>query len=140
MARINIEASAALAEWIDLYRGDPGRRLFQRAKHEVAAVTNYVEKRDKAYWIAGSRVSLDSVIYAFLEGSSPESIVDSFDTLSLEQVYGAIYYLSHRSEVDAYPKNGESDYDALCRQARALNPLLYQKLDRLKHQAGARRS
>ena len=66
-------------------------------------MTNYVEKRNEAYWIAGSRVSLDSVIYAFLEGSSPETIVDSFDTLSLEQVYGAItYYLSHRSEVDAY--------------------------------------
>ena len=25
MARINIEASAALAEWIDLHRTDPGR-------------------------------------------------------------------------------------------------------------------
>ena len=100
----------------------------------------YVEKRDEAYWIAGSRVSLDSVIYAFLEGASPESIVDSFDTLSLEQVYGAItYYLGHRSEVDGYLKQGESDYDDLCRQDRGSNPLLYQKLDRLKQQAGAKR-
>jgi len=103
-------------------------------------VTNYVEKRDEAYWIARSRVSLDSVIYAFLEGSSPETIVDSFDTLSLEQVYGAItYYLSHRSEVDAYLKKGEADYDELCRQARVANRLLYEKLDRLKQQAGAKR-
>ena len=109
-------------------------------EREVAAVTNYVENRDEAYWITGSRVSLDSVIYAFLEGSSPETIVDSFDTLSLEQVYGAItYYLSHRSEVDAYLKKGESNYDDLCRQARTSNPLLYQKLDRLKQQAGAKR-
>ena len=103
-------------------------------------MTNYVEKRDEAYWIARSRVSLDSVIYAFLEGSSPETIVDSFDTLSLEQVYGAItYYLSHRSEVDAYLKKGEADYDELCRQARVANRLLYEKLDRLKQQAGAKR-
>jgi uncharacterized protein (DUF433 family) len=109
-------------------------------EREVAVVTNYVEKRDEAYWITGSRVSLDSVIYAFLEGSSPETIVDSFDTLSLEQVYGAItYYLSHRSEVDAYLRKGESDYDELCRQARTSNPLLYQKLDRLKQQTGAKR-
>ena len=28
MARINIEASAALATWIDLYREDPGGRLY----------------------------------------------------------------------------------------------------------------
>jgi site-specific DNA-cytosine methylase len=28
MARINIEASAALAEWIDFYRADPGGRLY----------------------------------------------------------------------------------------------------------------
>ena len=28
MARINIEASAALAEWIDLYRSDPGGRSY----------------------------------------------------------------------------------------------------------------
>jgi hypothetical protein len=30
MARINIEASAALAEWIDIYREDPDGRLYER--------------------------------------------------------------------------------------------------------------
>ena len=33
----------------------------------------YVEKRDGGYYIAGSRVSLDSVVYEFLNGSSPEA-------------------------------------------------------------------
>ena len=47
---------------------------------------DYVEQHDEAYWIAGTRVSLDSVVYAFLEGLSLESIVDSFDTLTLEEV------------------------------------------------------
>ena len=28
---------------------------------------DYVERRDEGYWIAGTRVSLDSVVYAFLE-------------------------------------------------------------------------
>jgi hypothetical protein len=28
MARINIESSAALAEWIDIYRADPGGRQY----------------------------------------------------------------------------------------------------------------
>ena len=55
---------------------------------------HYVEQHDGGYWVAGTRVSLDSVVYAFLEGLSPESIVDSFETLTLEQVYGALaYYL-----------------------------------------------
>ena len=57
---------------------------------------DYVEQHDEAYWISGTRVSLDSVVYAFLEGLSPESIVDNFDTLTLEEVYGALaFYLRH---------------------------------------------
>ena len=64
----------------------------------------YIEHRNQGYWIAGSRVSLDSVIIAFLNGLSPETIAaECFPTLTLEQVYGAItYYLAHRNEIDAY--------------------------------------
>ena len=55
---------------------------------------NYVDQHDGGYWIAGTRVSLDSVVYTFLEGFPPESIVDSFEILTLEQVFGALtYYL-----------------------------------------------
>jgi uncharacterized protein (DUF433 family) len=90
----------------------------------------YVERRDEAYWIAGTRVSLDSVVYTFLEGLSPESIVDSFDTLTLEESYGALaFYLGHRDEIDAYLKQSEAQFDELCHRARAANHLLYQKLD-----------
>ena len=42
---------------------------------------HYVEQHDGGYWITGARVSLDSIIYAFLEGQTPESIVDNFETL-----------------------------------------------------------
>ena len=91
---------------------------------------DYVERRAEAYWIAGTRVSLDSVVYAFLEGLSPESIVDSFDTLTLEEVYGALaFYLGHRDEIDVYLKQSEAQFDELCRRARTANPLLYRKLD-----------
>lgn len=43
----------------------------------------YVEKRNGGYYLIGSRVSLESVIYPFLDGASPETIVDEFPTLSL---------------------------------------------------------
>jgi len=91
---------------------------------------DYVEQRDGAYWVAGTRVSLDSVVYAFLEGLSPESIVDSFDMLTLEEVYGVLaFYLGHRDEIDAYLRRSEAQFDELYRRARAANPLLYRKLD-----------
>jgi len=57
----------------------------------------YVEKRNGGYYVIGSRVSLESVIYPFLDGTSPETIVDEFPTLSLEQVYGAIRFLPCKS-------------------------------------------
>ena len=50
----------------------------------------YIEQRDEGYWLQGTRVSLDSVVYSFLNGESPESIAHNFPLLSLEQVYGAI--------------------------------------------------
>ena len=57
----------------------------------------YVAQRDEAYWVVNTRVSLDSVVVAFLQGLSPEIIAaECFPALSLEQVYGAIaYYLGH---------------------------------------------
>ena len=38
----------------------------------------YVEQRDNGYWIAETRVSLDSVVHAFLNGESPESMPRTF--------------------------------------------------------------
>lgn len=75
----------------------------------------YVEKRDEGYWIAGTRVSLDSVVLTFLDGLSPETIVaECFPVLTLEQVYGAItYYLSHRDEINAYLKQAEAEFESL---------------------------
>ena len=64
---------------------------------------SYVEYRDQGYWIANSRVSLDTIVYAFLDGQSPESIAQLFPILTLEQVYGAIaFFLAHQAEIETY--------------------------------------
>ncbi len=90
----------------------------------------YVERRDDGYWIAGSRISLDSIVYAFLRGASPESIAHSFPLIALEQVYGAIaYYLAHQQEIDAYLQQGEVEFEELREKTRLANPLLYKKLE-----------
>ncbi len=53
--------------------------------------------------IGDTRVSLDSVIIAFNQGSAPEQIVYDYDTLTLSEVYAAIsYYLQNSETVDAY--------------------------------------
>lgn len=91
---------------------------------------NYVTRTDGGYQIAGSRVSLDSVVYDFLSGLSPESIVDNYDTLTLEQVFGAItYYLAHQAEVEAHLQRNHAKFEALRREAREAHPLLYKKLE-----------
>ena len=96
---------------------------------------SYVEKRDRGYWVSGSRVSLDSIVYAFLNGDSAETIAQSFPVLRLEQVYGAIaIYLANKNEIDAYLEDAEEQYDALVRKAREADPMFYKKL------ADARRS
>lgn len=101
----------------------------------------YVKKIDRAYRLAGSRVSLDSIVYAFLNGQSPESIVESFPTLSLEQVYGAItFYLANRREIDDYLRQGREDFEALRQASRAAEPLLYKKLEEARRRTPAARS
>ena len=89
----------------------------------------YIEQRDEEYWLEGTRISLDSVVYSFLNGESPESIAQNFPLLSLEQVYGAIaFYLANRELVNAYLKKGEAEFQELQQSCREKSPLLYQKL------------
>jgi len=53
--------------------------------------------------VAGTRLALDTVIGAFLDGESPEAIADQYPSLSLSDVYATVtYYLAHRGDVDAY--------------------------------------
>ena len=53
--------------------------------------------------VGATRIPLDTVVQAFLDGATPEQIVQDFDSLSLEDVYATIsYYLGHRPELDAY--------------------------------------
>ena len=94
----------------------------------------YVEEREGGYWIDGTRVALDSVVYRFLEGLSPESIADCFPVLTLEQVYGAItYYLHHRAAVDTYLREQDADYPTFRQRLRAQYPRPSKRLDALLH-------
>ena len=61
--------------------------------------------------VAGTHVMLDSVLAAFEQGHAPETIRAQYPSLTLEQVYGAIaYYLSHRPEVEQYPRRQDAEW------------------------------
>ena len=97
--------------------------------------TEYVKKQHGVYRIRGSRVSLDSLIYAWWAGQSAETIAQSFQVLTLEQVYGAIaFYLAHEAEIDRYLEQQRADYEAKRQAARDTDPMFYQKMAAARRQ------
>ena len=99
--------------------------------------TAYVKQHDGGYWVAGTRVSLDSIVYAFRRGASPETIRSSFQVLTLEQVYSALtIYLTKQQEIDDYLQRSEAEYEAARlanhEQLRQNNPDLHDRLIKAK--------
>lgn len=104
-------------------------RESQNTPMPVVTAKAYVAYRNDAYWIEGTRISLDSVVYAFRDGVSPESIVQSFPVLTLEQVYGAIaFYLANQTAIDAYLAAEEAAFEAMPQPLQITDPDLYNKL------------
>ena len=96
----------------------------------------YVERREDGYWVAGTRVSLDSIVFTFLDGLSPETIVaECFPVLTLEQVYGAVtYYLAHRAEIDEYLMTVDTEFESLRQGTRNADPQFYERLMQARRQ------
>jgi uncharacterized protein (DUF433 family) len=58
--------------------------------------------------ISGSRVSLESVLYHYKAGATPEQIACKFPSLKLADIYSVVaYYLNHRESVDEYLREAE---------------------------------
>jgi uncharacterized protein (DUF433 family) len=115
--------------------------VFARIRGRLEAMAKeYVEMRDGGYYVAGTRVSLDSIAYGFLNGRSAEEIQQSFPTLDLEQVYGGItFYLANRQEIDEYLAESDREFEKMRLAAREKHPLLYRKLEEARHGAGSHR-
>jgi uncharacterized protein (DUF433 family) len=97
---------------------------------------DYVEVNSDGYFITGTRVSLDSVVYAFLRGESPEGIAESFPALTLEQILGSLaFYLANRDKIDQYLRESKEDFERLRQEARQNNPALYARLANARQKA-----
>lgn len=113
-----------------------------RGKGIVMNQPDHIEHRDGGYWIVGTNVSLDSIVYRFLEGLSPETIqTDCCPSLTLDQVYGAIsHYLTNRLEIDRYLEEADQDYEAFRERNRAKFPEAHRRLDAILEEARTTRS
>lgn len=59
--------------------------------------------------VAGTRLTLESVVAAFERGNSPNDIAGAFPGTELADIYAVIaFYLRHRREVDAYLEQQEA--------------------------------
>ncbi len=100
------------------------------------ATKQYVEFLDGEYTVTGSRILLDSIVYSFQEGRSPESILQSFPSLTLAQIYGALtFYLDHQVEIEAYLTQRQKEYSARYQAARVHDPAFYQRLEAICRKA-----
>ena len=110
---------------------DDGKRicLHSAMTTMVKMMCSYVERIGGTYRIAGTRVNLDSVVYAFPDGLSPEGMRESFPALNLEEVQGAItFYLAHPAEIHDYLAEGEKRSDELWRESQDRNSELIARL------------
>jgi uncharacterized protein (DUF433 family) len=90
----------------------------------------YVEQRKGGYYVAGTRVSLDSIVQCFNEGLSPEAILEEFDTLKLAHVFGAItFYLEDQPAIDVYRVRQKQRFEAMQRSSAPLPSELRKRLD-----------
>src|SRR2546425_2275597 len=69
----------------------------------LAQTTPLIEDKDGTIRVIGSRIPLDTIVYEFNQGATAEQIQDSFPSLSLRSIYGALaFYLEHQAAVEEY--------------------------------------
>jgi uncharacterized protein (DUF433 family) len=73
--------------------------------------------------VGKSRVLLELVIHAFQRGETPEGIVQSYDTLSLPDVYAVVsYYLANPASIDEYLRECDAKAEVIRRKIEKAQP------------------
>jgi uncharacterized protein (DUF433 family) len=76
--------------------------------------TPLIQEADGTVRITGSRVTLDTIIGEFQKGATAEQVQDSFPSLSLAQIYGAIaYYLEDEAAVETYLRERKAEAESI---------------------------
>ncbi len=113
----------------------PGVTVMSEAKSYVRVDEHGV------YRVGATRVMLDSVVAAFHQGHSPETIQQQYPAMSLEAVYGAIaYYLAHVVEIDAYLNHQDGEWAKARVRAEARPAAVVERLRALRNASVAEAS
>ena len=73
--------------------------------------------------VAGTRVTLDTIVACYKLGMTAEEIATAYDTLSLADVHAVLsYYLDNQGIVDEYIASGERESEQLHRELDAKSP------------------
>src|SRR6266568_6188896 len=105
----------------------------------MVPTNEYVEVRNGGYYVAGTRIGLDVVVYDFRRGRSAEAIFEAYPSVgSLAKVYGSItFILEHPAEVEAYLK----DQDRIFEEIKAQHPMpadVMERFERVKNERSAK--
>jgi uncharacterized protein (DUF433 family) len=99
----------------------------------LTQITPLCEDQDGTIRLTGSRIPLDTVVYEFNQGATAEQIQDSYPSLSLRSIYGAIsFYLEHQAAVDNYLRRREQEAAEL-RSKIESRPEIAALRERLRH-------
>lgn len=108
--------------------------------HSMIPTSQYVETRNGAYYVAGTRIGLDILIQEFREGRSPEEIFEAYPSIrSLSKVYGAItFILEHPQEIDSYLKEQDERWEEFKAQ-NPLSPDMVERFERARNERPVKR-
>jgi uncharacterized protein (DUF433 family) len=100
---------------------------------------DYIERRETGFYIAGSRVPIDRIVWEYSNGEDAETIQSHYPTLSLDQVNGAIaFYLKNRVEVEQVLEERMRAEEAYSK-ANPNPPDIKEKFKRMRRQMASRR-
>lgn len=99
----------------------------------------YIEFSEGDYYVSGSRVLLESIVMEFLDGRSLESVQQSFPSLKLAEIYGAVaFYLDNQAETNSYLQQRSGQYEARrqanINQDEEFHRQLQDRMSEAKHQ------
>ena len=67
--------------------------------------------------VGGTRVTLDTVVRAFIRGATAEEIAQQYPSLALSDIYATIsYYLQYREDVERYLEKRHKHAQAVKRE------------------------
>ncbi len=85
----------------------------------LVARTPPIREEGGALRVGCTRVTLESVLWAHVQGANPEDIKRQFPSLELADIYDVIaYYLRHRESIQEYLQEQERKYHETTEQIK----------------------